>query len=131
MKVKYILPSIALSTIVFVSCQNTKKETPANQSEIEKTNVEYTSSLIVGSWEDQSDQKLHFTLFSDGKAKSDNMATLLYKEWFIKDNQLFLVEESIGNKQSSIDTVSYIIEKLNDKELTLKNGELMMNYLKK
>jgi len=67
------------SGIFIISCQNTNKD--ANQdltdhSKIEKSAVTDTSSLI-GSWEDQSEKALHFTLNADGTAQSDNMATLL------------------------------------------------------
>ena len=120
------------SGIFIISCQNTNKD--ANQdltdhSKIEKSAVTDTSSLI-GSWEDQSEKALHFTLNADGTAQSDNMATLLYQQWSVKDNQLFLVAKSVGNKQTYIDTIVYSIQKLNDSELIIKQGDLILEYKK-
>ena len=120
------------SGIFIISCQNTNKD--ANQdltdhSKIEKPAVADTSSLI-GSWEDQSEKALHFTLNADGTAQSDNMATLLYQQWSVKDNQLFLVAKSVGNKQTHIDTIVYSIQKLNDSELIIKRGDLILEYKK-
>ena len=120
------------SGIFIISCQNTNKD--ANQdltdhSKIEKSAVTNTSSLI-GSWEDQSEKALHFTLNADGTAQSDNMATLLYQQWSVKDNQLFLVAKSVGNKQTYIDTIVYSIQKLNDSELIIKRGDLIVEYKK-
>ena len=120
------------SGIFIISCQNTNKD--ANQdltdhSKIEKSAVTDTSSLI-GSWEDQSEKALHFTLNADGTAQSDNMATLLYQQWSVKDNQLFLVAKSVGNKQTYIDTIVYSIQKLNDSELIIKRGDLIVEYKK-
>ena len=120
------------SGIFIISCQNTNKD--ANQdltdhSKIEKSAVTDTSSLI-GSWENQSEKALHFTLNADGTAQSDNMATLLYQQWNVKDNQLFLVAKSVGNKQTYIDTIVYSIQKLNDSELIIKRGDLIVEYKK-
>jgi len=120
------------SGLFIISCQNTNKD--ANQdltdhSKIEKSAVTDTSSLI-GSWEDQSEKALHFTLNADGTAQSDNMGTLLYQQWSVKDNQLFLVAKSVGNKQTYIDTMVYSIQKLNDSELIIKRGDLILDYKK-
>jgi len=120
------------SGLFIISCQNTNKD--ANQdltdhSKIEKSAVTDTSSLI-GSWEDQSEKALHFTLNADGTAQSDNMGTLLYQQWSVKDNQLFLVAKSVGNKQTYIDTIVYSIQKLSDSELIIKRGDLILEYKK-
>ena len=77
----------------------------------------------MGSWLDISESKLHFTLFEDGSARSDNMKTLLYKKWQVKGNNLILTQESIGNANSFIDDYEYEIVLLNDKELSLKKRE--------
>src|SRR5688572_10220570 len=131
MKFKNLL-TILLGGIFINSCQNTNKN--ANQdltdhNKIEKSAVTDTSSLI-GSWEHQSEKALHFTLHADGTAQSDNMATLLYQQWSVKDNQLFLVAKSVGSKQTYIDTIVYSIQKLNDSELIIKRGDLILEYKK-
>jgi hypothetical protein len=132
MHFKNLLTILLGSGIFFISCQNANKD--ANQdttdhSTIEKSAVTDTSS-IIGSWEDQSEKALHFTLNADGTAQSDNMTTLLYQQWSVKDNQLFVVAKTVGNKQTSIDTIVYSIQKLNDNELILKRGDLILDYKK-
>lgn len=73
---------------------------------------------------------MHFSLYADGTAESDNMATLLYQKWNVKDNQLYLEAKSIGNGSSSIDTVIYEIQKLNESQMILKQGEIIFEYKK-
>jgi len=132
MNFKNLLTILLGSSIFIISCQNTNKD--ANQdltdhSKIEKSAVTDTSSLI-GSWEDQSEKGLHFTLNADGTAQSDNMATILYQQWSVRDDQLFLVGKIVGNKQTYIDTIVYSIQKLNDSELIIKRGDLILDYKK-
>ncbi len=96
--------------------------------------VEQTSTidtnLLIGSWEDQSESALNFSLLSDGTAQSDNMETLVYQRWEVKNNQLYLVAESIGNRVSSIDTMVYEIQQLDENQLVLKRDNLVSTYKK-
>jgi hypothetical protein len=87
--------------------------------------------LLIGSWEDSSPAALHFSLFEDGTARSDNMQTLLYKKWKVNKNQIIFTIESIGNDTSSIENVPYEIEKLTKNKLILRNGEFLLHYTKK
>lgn len=121
------LTIILLIGLSLVSCVNRQNE---SNKGLENTVKEVTinTANLIGSWEDQSEAALHFTLFEDGTAQSDNMKTLLYQEWFINDSQLSLVFESIGNKISSIDTVSYTIEQLDEHQLILKRNLLIQSY---
>lgn len=73
---------------------------------------------------------MNFSLFGGGTAQSDTMSTLLYERWSVEGNQLTLTAKSIGNKQSSIDSKIYFIQKLNDKELVLKDKMQLLNYKK-
>ena len=82
----------------------------------------FDTKLLIGSWKDNSDAALDFTLFEDGSARSDNMKTLLYKNWQIKGDQITFTIESIGNATSSTDNLTYLIENLSDKELILNDG---------
>lgn len=132
MKLKNLLTILLGSGIFIISCRNTNKNANqdlADHNKIEKSAVTDTGFLI-GSWEDQSEKALHFTLNTDGTAQSDNMATLLYQQWSVKDNQLFLVAKSVGSKQTYIDTIVYSIQKLNNSELILKRGDLILEYKK-
>jgi len=73
---------------------------------------------------------LHFSINADGTAKSDNMETLLYQKWEVKNNQLYLTAESIGNGSSSTNTAVYEIQKLNKNQMILKQGEMLFEYKK-
>src|SRR5690606_920406 len=112
-------------------CKNDRKSTTNNEanSKMEASIVE--EEFLVGSWKDTSKSALHFTLFKDGTARSDNMKTLLYKNWKVKGNQITFTIESIGNGTSSMDTVTYIIEKLTRDELILRKGNYLSEYTKK
>ncbi|NKI27434.1 lipocalin family protein [Arenibacter sp. 6A1] len=117
------------------SCRNERKNTPESEitSEIQnedKHNSTVDKELLVGSWKDYSEFALHFTLFKDGSASSDNMKTLLYKTWEVNENKITFTVESIGNGTSFIDNETYIIDKLTKDSLILKNGEYRFEYFK-
>lgn len=102
-----------------------------NLIELEYSNFKIKEKQLIGSWLDTSERKLHFTLFKDGTARSDNMETLLYRKWRMEGNNLILTEESIGNGNTSIGDYEYEIVLLNDKALSLKNGKFIERYVKK
>jgi hypothetical protein len=87
--------------------------------------------FLIGSWEDSSPAALHFTLFEDGTARSDNMQTLLYKKWKVNGTQIIFTIESIGNDTSSVENRTYNIEKLTKNKLILRNGEFLLHFTKK
>lgn len=122
---------LIVGVLLLVSCKNDRKSTTNNEanSKIEGLTVE--KEFLVGSWKDTSKSALHFTLFKNGTARSDNMKTLLYKNWKVKGNQITFTIESIGNGTSSMDTVPYIIEKLTRDELILRKGKYLFEYTKK
>lgn len=115
MIVNNIFITLCIIIVLTVSCNHT-------------SNID--SHLLIGSWEDQSESALHFSLFSDGTAQSDNMKTLLYKKWELKNNLLYLVAESIGNRVSSVDTMVYEIQQLDENRLILKQDDLISTYKK-
>lgn len=129
-KTIYIL-FLIVGTLLLGACKNDNKSTTNNKvsSEIEGSIVE--NEFLIGSWKDTSKSALHFTLFKNGTARSDNMKTLLYKDWNVKGNQITFTVESIGNGTSSIETVTYIIEKLTRDELILRKGSYLSEYTKK
>lgn len=133
MNYKDILTILLLGSGLFLaSCQNAQKDVNQASTDHAKREKSTTTDVsdLIGSWEDQSEKALHFTLYANGKAQSDNMSTLLYQQWGVKGGELFLVAKSIGNKQSSIDTIAYSIQELNDSLLTLKRGNLILKYKK-
>jgi len=69
-------------------------------------------------------------MFADGTAQSDNMKTLLYKKWSVKDDKIIFIVESIGNKSNSIDTITQTIEKLTNEELILVDGNIREAFTK-
>lgn len=112
-----------LSSLIFTSCGSKQEE-----DKMANNGLELDEGLIIGSWEDVSKSALHFTLFEDGTAQSDNMKTLLYKSWSFENGQLFLVEESIGNKISSIDTLAYEVIELNENKLHIQRDGVSYEY---
>ena len=70
-------------------------------------------------------------LQTGGTAQSINMATLLYKNWWLTNQKLVLVAESIGNRTSSVDTTVYEILKITNDSLILQQQDLILRYSKK
>ncbi len=108
MRIKFIL-TIITGMGLLLSCNNQKNTNSTDGENEAKHSTESNKSDLVGSWEDQSASALHFSLYSDGTAQSDNMATLLYQQWYVEGDELFLVAKSIGNSQTFIDTTAYTI----------------------
>lgn len=127
MNIKKIFTIALISGTLFTSCNNGPKKSKDNLEE-QKSTID--TKLLVGSWEDQSESALNFSLLSDGTAQSDNMETLVYKQWNVKNNQLYLVAESIGNRTSSIDTIVYDIQQLDENQMVLKRDALIFTYKK-
>lgn len=113
--------------VLLFSCNNAgDKNTANNKTKLENQPIQ--QELLVGSWKDTSQSALDFTLFKNGTARSDNMKTLLYKRWNVKGNRITFTIESIGNGTTTTDNVTYIIEKLTDKELILRKGTYLSKY---
>ena len=113
------------------SCNTDNKSTAHKEPGTEIQNSLAEKELLTGSWKDNSEAALDFTLFEDGTARSDNMKTLLYKKWKVKGNEITFTIESIGNGTTSTDDETYIIEKLTKTDLILKNGTQLSEYTKK
>jgi hypothetical protein len=60
-----------------------------------------------------------FQLNSDGTALSVNMATLIYKNWWVEGDSLKMKVESVGNKVSFVDTLVYQITRFEKDTLAL------------
>ena len=125
---KKIIYAIIIGIITFLgSCQNN----PATKI-VTKTKIE--STMFLGSWVQPNpinDKEVQgFILQNDGSAKSINMETLKHIKWWLEYNRLVLIEESIGNRNTSIDTIKYEVVKINEKELELKSGANIDKYRK-
>jgi len=132
MQLEKILTLLFISGLFLTSCSNNQEasdEGTKNDKAIEQKST-VNRDFLIGSWKDESKSALDFSLFADGSAQSDNMKTLLYQKWSVEDNRLYLVAKSIGNGTSSIDTMIYDIQKLDEGQMTLKRGELILNYKK-
>ncbi|MGV8962481.1 MAG: lipocalin family protein [Candidatus Saccharimonadaceae bacterium] len=122
---------LIVGTLVFSSCNNKKKNTTSNEVNTETQISLIEKDHLIGSWKDSSAAALHFTLFKDGTARSDNMKTLLYKSWSVNGNEITFTIESIGNGTSSIDDETYTIDKLTKDELILSKGTYKSEYTRK
>lgn len=140
---KWVVFPFVVFAIILVSCQGgeqtDKKQIEAKGHSDEKVtpiqhnakvegnatvqSVAIDKKLLHGSWLDDSEAALHFTLNRDGSAKSDNMATLLYKKWQLKGNQVTFTIESIGNHTSSTDDEIYTIVQIDGRMMELKDSQ--------
>ena len=135
--IKYIL-LLLLPFFVF-SCNMGSKENRGRQSSAAVTGKPVAvnskavdKNLLYGSWIDNGEAKLNFTLNSDGTAKSDNMETLLYKNWKLNGNKITFTIESVGNHSSSIDEETYSIVSLDKDKMVLKgDAGTIYNYTRK
>ena len=116
-----------LLLILMISCTSQKvKQEKENLSAKQTINPKH----LIGSWKDKSSAALHFSLLSDGSARSDNMQTLLYQKWSVKGNKLTLTIKSIGNGNSSVSEEVFDIYKLDKKSLILKQDHIVFEYSK-
>ncbi|MCH3924052.1 MAG: lipocalin family protein [Bacteroidales bacterium] len=91
---------------------------------------------IIGIWTEpivgQVGKKQGIEFNKDGSAKSINMATLVIKSYIKEGNKLKLVSKSIGNGNEFMDTMTYDITTLNEKELKLSyKGNVVWDLKKK
>ena len=117
--------------ISLFSCNRIQKGNVKNQSTLKNEKLIETSELIIGSWKDTTSSQLHFTLFEDGSAQSDNMTTLLYRKWKLDGNKITFTIESIGNGNSFIDEETFTIDELTTKKMVLKKGNVVSMIMHK
>lgn len=133
--VKQVL-TFALLTVLFLSSCNNSKNNQANQKDatVIQTETNSIETLLVGHWVEPNPingkEVQGIEIIKGGNAKSIHMATLLYSKWWIKNNQLFLEEESIGNHTSTIDTTTYDIIKVDKDSLIIKDKLNTIRYKK-
>lgn len=120
---------LLLFFICFISCKQNNQNTAQEKQE----NVKQSQPL-VGDWVEPNpidqNQNQGVRLFKDGTAESINMATLQYKKWWQNKDSLFLVQESIGNRVSSTDTIVWQIVSLKGQEIILKNNQSTLRHQK-
>jgi len=139
MKKLISMMSVVIS-LLFAACQSGSKneeKTTANQeptTNAEKTNLEIPIASLYGVWTEPNPinekEEQGFRLNKDGSAESINMATLLYRQWWLKDSVLYLVAESKGNRQSITDTTAYRVVNATDNELILRDRGRTVSYKK-
>ena len=117
-----------------IGCNNKKAaENNAPKVEIKNETKDY-NELLIGNWVEKNpineNEVQGIEIIKGGAAKSINMATLVYKNWWVKNDSLFLVVESIGNRTSSIDTLGYKINNIDEKQLILADKEYIITYNK-
>jgi hypothetical protein len=122
------------SALLLSSCGSTDTEVAETIEMPVEHKPDVKPELLVGDWVEpnpiDADELQGIELLKDGKAKSINMETLQYTNWYITEDKLALVVKSIGIHTSSIDTLIYTVERLTDKELILKEGDVTISYTK-
>ena len=111
--------------VVLFSCNNTTKNNTSKGVILQQKKGNDYIKLAVGSWKDTTASHLDFTLFEDGTAQSDNMKSLLYKNWKIDGNKITFTIESIGNGTSFFDDETFTIHELTSKKMVLKKGNVV------
>jgi hypothetical protein len=116
---------------IMTACNQSPKS-GQNHEAIPNSATKETVNLLMGSWVQPNpinEQEVQgFSLQPDSTAQSINMATLLYKKWWMANGKLVLVAESIGNRQSSMDTTAYEIVPSSADSLVLKSGDYVEKY---
>lgn len=132
--VKQALAFTVLMGFFLTSCSDSKKVQDSKIENVEEGTAVGTNDELVGRWAEpnpiNAQEVQGIEMMEDGTAKSINMATLLYSKWWIKDQQLFLVEESLGSGGSTVDTATYEIIKVDKDSLVLKNNNQTIRYKK-
>jgi hypothetical protein len=132
--VKQALAFTVLMGFFLTSCSDNKKVQDPEIENVEEVTAVGTNDELVGRWAEpnpiNAQEVQGIEMMEDGTAKSINMATLLYSKWWIKDQQLFLVEESLGSGGSTVDTATYEIIKVDKDSLVLKNNNQTIRYKK-
>ncbi|MGG5577201.1 lipocalin family protein [Myroides sp. C15-4] len=133
-----MIVATAFVAITFASCKEIK-EAPVTEETttevVEATAPQATDTkALVASWTQPNpinDKEVQgFELKEDGTAASINMATLKTNTWWVEGDQLFLEQESIGNGTSSLDTVSYKFEVVDNTTLHLLQGDSKDTFTK-
>ncbi len=130
---------VLIITLFIISCNTVVQENPVGQlasaAKVDSATIvskTIDKELLYGSWIDQSEAKLNFSINPDGSAQSDNMETLLYKSWKLKGDIITFTIESVGNHTSSSDKESYFIDSLTKKKMVLKDrAGVLYTYTKK
>lgn len=129
---KKITGLILIALLALGGCKEAKdKNINSKEETIVKSKDTINENFLLGSWLDQSESKLHFSILENGIARSDNMTTLLYEKWKLEGTNLILTAKSIGNGSSSIENEVYEINLLTEDRMILKNGDYSLEFLKK
>ena len=122
MKIIYLLVVVCL---VLFSCNETTNSNRGRKAILQNRNDNDYRKFVVGSWKDTTDAHLHFTLFEDGSARSDNMETLLYRKWKLNGNKITFTIESVGNETSFVGEETFTIDELTKEKMVLKKGSMV------
>lgn len=92
-------------------------------------------NLLIGAWVQpnpiDAERVQGFNLYVEGDASSINMSTLLYEEWSIDGRELTLSGRSIGNGQTLDFSETWSIERLDARELVIRQGDRVEKFSKK
>lgn len=107
---------------ILTACTSSKKENTKVNSE---SGDHIRMAELVGKWiqpvPGQENKKQGIELHGNGVATSINMHTLLYEQWEVSHDTLFLWYHTEGVKQVSSDIDKLLIKKLDNKSLTISS----------
>ncbi|WP_426479185.1 lipocalin family protein [Chryseobacterium sp. CBSDS_008] len=107
---------------ILAACTSPKKEnTKVNSETVSDANIQMDE--LVGKWVQpipgQKNDKQGVELHDNGVATSINMHTLLYEQWEVSHDTLFLWYHTEDIRQVSSDIDTLLIKKLDNKCLTI------------
>jgi hypothetical protein len=137
---KAILILIGGISLIISSCQNSSHSSSHDISDSQTVVIRTTDTakeiekLMYGTWVQPNPinekEVQGFKLNKDSSAETINTSTLIYRNWWINDQHLYLVRESKGNKQTNTDTIKFPVLHITDQELILKDRDRIINYKK-
>jgi hypothetical protein len=113
--------ALSLMILGILTACTQKETTEVNPESVSDNNVRMTE--LVGKWiqaiPGQENEKQGIELHENGVARSINMTTLLYEQWEVSHDTLFLWYHTEGIRQVSSDIDKLLIKKLDNTSLTI------------
>lgn len=107
---------IILCTLALVSCKKEEAFTLPEMTELDKQQAK----SIEGAWTEftpfNEQKPKSFVLDANGNAQSTNIINNEYKNWWVSNNDLYILSNNIENKK---DTLKFGLKAISDKVIVL------------
>lgn len=110
---------------ILTACNSTSQNKSSGEHSDSSLNTNTKSTELTGKWlqpiPGQEKEKQGFELHNNGVATSLNMHTLLYDQWKVSHDTLFLWYHTEGVRNVSNDIDTLLIKRLDNNQLTVKS----------